>query len=145
MPLPPPKKAERRLVLETKLPELARLAAFARDAGREEGLGADQIFALELCLEEAAANIITHGSSGQGNIWVSITRAPAHLVARLEDDGLPFDPTAAPPPAAPQSLEHARPGGLGIHLIRKFTTNLLYERVNERNRLTLEFACAEVA
>jgi hypothetical protein len=33
----------------------------------------------------------------------------------------------------------AQLGGLGIHLIRKLTTNIRYERVGERNRLTLEF------
>jgi anti-sigma regulatory factor (Ser/Thr protein kinase) len=105
---------------------------------REEGLGEDQVFALELCLEEAAANIITHGVPTD-HIWVSIARVPPYLVARLEDDGTPFDPTAVPARAAPLSLELAQLGGLGIPLIRKLTTNMRYERVGGRNRLTLEF------
>jgi anti-sigma regulatory factor (Ser/Thr protein kinase) len=130
--------AERHVVLENKLTELARLTAFARDVGREEGLGEDQVFALELCLEEAAANIITHGVPTD-HIWVSIARVPPYLVARLEDDGTPFDPTAVPARAAPLSLELAQLGGLGIPLIRKLTTDMRYERVGGRNRLTLEF------
>lgn len=130
--------AEHHVVLENKLTELARLTAFARDAGHEQGLAEEQIFALELCLEEAAANIITHGISTD-HIWVSIARVAPYVVARIEDDGVPFDPTAVPARAAPLSLELAPIGGLGIPLILKLTTNARYERVAGRNRLTLEF------
>jgi serine/threonine-protein kinase RsbW len=130
--------AEHHVVLENKLTELARLTAFARDAGREQGLAEEQIFALELCLEEAAANIITHGISTD-HIWVSIARVAPYVVARVEDDGAPFDPTAVPARAAPLSLELAPLGGLGIPLILKLATNARYERVAGRNRLTLEF------
>lgn len=133
---------ERRLVLQKDLTELRRLAAFARDAGRAQGLDDAQIFALELCLEEAAANIIKHsrapGRPGS-NISVSISRAARCLVARLEDDGAPFDPTRVPVSPVAESLENARVGGLGIHLIRRLATSMRYERAKDCNRLTLEF------
>ena len=131
----------RRLVLNSKLSELDRLSAFARDVGREDGLSKDQIFALQICLEEAVTNIIRHGGSeNKGkHIWVTISPAPL-LVACLEDEGSPFDPTKVPLPQRAGSLEDAQVGGLGVHLMRKITAGMRYERIAGRNRLTLEFA-----
>ncbi len=133
---------ERHLVLRNDLAELERLGAFARDFGHAEGLDQEQIFALELCLEEAVANIIMHGGAGDRSgepISVTMARGAPSLVVHLEDSGSPFDPTAAPPPETPASLEDARIGGMGIHLIRKLTTDMRYERVAGCNRLTLIF------
>jgi anti-sigma regulatory factor (Ser/Thr protein kinase) len=139
---------ERQIVLERALTELDRLSAFARAIGHDEGLPADRIFALELCLEEAAANIIMHGGAGDHagkQITVTFMRGAPVLTVRLEDDGSPFDPTIVPPPAAPASLEEAQVGGMGVHLIRNLATGMLYERVDGRNRLTLTFGPQAVA
>jgi anti-sigma regulatory factor (Ser/Thr protein kinase) len=133
---------ERRLVLESDIAGLERLTAFARSVGEEEGLSKDQIFALELCLEEAVANIMMYGGDAEHaltHIWVTMSCVAAFPVVRLEDDGRAFDPTSVPAPAAADSLAHAKVGGLGVHLMRQLTTNIHYERVGERNRLTLEF------
>jgi anti-sigma regulatory factor (Ser/Thr protein kinase) len=134
---------ERRLVLRNDLTELDRLGVFVRGVGHDEGLAPDRLFALELCLEEAVANIIMHGGPadhGAMHVAVTITRDESSLMVRLEDDGAPFDPTAVPPPATAASLEEAKIGGLGVHLIRELATDMRYDRVGERNRLTLIFA-----
>lgn len=133
---------ERRLVLDRNIAELERLAEFVRDVGHGQGLGEDQLFALGLCLEEAVANIIMHAGDADQTatrIVVTIRCAPSLLVASTEDDGPAFDPTVAATPAAPASLEQARIGGLGIHLIRRLSTGMRYQRVEGRNRLTFEF------
>ena len=39
-----------------------------------------------------------------------------------------------------ESLEGARPGGLGLLLTRKAARGLHYERVDSRNRLTVQLA-----
>ena len=44
------------------------------------------------------------------------------LVARIEDNGLPFDPTQVRSPPLATSLEQAKVGDLGIHLIRSFAS-----------------------
>ena len=61
------------------------------------------------------------------------------LVARIEDNGRQFDPTRAPPPAPARSLEEAKVGDVGIHLMRSFASDMDYERRAGRNRLTLRF------
>ncbi len=132
----------RRLDLRNDLTELDRLGTFARAIGHDEGLDADQIFALELCLEEAVVNIIMHGGSqDQGGTHISVTllSGTPGLTLCIEDDGRPFDPTAVSPPAIATSLEDAPVGGMGIHFIRKLTAGMHYEHSAGRNRLILTF------
>src|ERR1700753_2619854 len=99
-----------RLELRTDLSELPRLSAFARMVGRDEGLDADRMFALELCLEEAVANIIVHGrleNADDERISVAISNEAQTLIVRIEDDGPSFDPTVVETRAVPASLEEA--------------------------------------
>jgi anti-sigma regulatory factor (Ser/Thr protein kinase) len=72
-------------------------------------------------------------------IAVELERNGATLVARIEDNGRQFDPTRAPPPVVATSLEQAKVGDLGIHLMRSFASGMDYERREGRNRLTLRF------
>ena len=62
------------------------------------------------------------------------------LVARIEDTGCEFDPTQFPPLSMAKSLEDAKIGDYGIHLMRSFASSMHYERREGRNRLTLRFA-----
>jgi anti-sigma regulatory factor (Ser/Thr protein kinase) len=104
-------------------------------------------FALELCVEEAVANTIMHGSpTGAPEVIVSVREADdATVEVRIEDDGSPFDPTVAPPPREATSLEEVGIGGLGVHLMRKFSKSMAYARADGRNRLTLIFARTDAA
>ncbi len=132
-----------RLELRSDLSELPRLSAFVRTVGRDGGLDSDRMFALELCLEEAVANIIVHGRSENATdkrISVMISNEAQTLVVRIEDDGPSFDPTVVETRAVPASLEEAEVGGLGVHLVRELTSDIRYERVENRNQLTLIFA-----
>ena len=135
-----------RLVLRNNLAELDRLASWL-----EEWAGPivppDTSFALQLCLEEAVANIIIHGAvdEAQSEIAVELERNGATLRARVEDCGRRFDPTRFRPPTAATSLERAKVGDLGIHLMRSFADGMHYERRGHRNRSTFWFAEARAA
>jgi anti-sigma regulatory factor (Ser/Thr protein kinase) len=130
----------RRLVLRNDVAELKRLAGWIEGfAG--QGMSPDVSFAVQLCLEEAVANIIMYGAAKDDRleIAVELERNGGTLVARIEDNGRQFDPTRAPPPSVAMSLEEARIGDLGIHLMRSFASGMDYERRDGRNRLTLQF------
>ena len=130
----------RRLVLRNDVAELQRLAGWV-EGFAEQGISSDVSFAVQLCLEEAVANIIMYGAASGDplEIAVELERNGATLVARIEDNGRQFDPTRAPPPAVATSLEKAKVGDLGIHLMRSFASGMNYERRDGRNRLTLRF------
>ena len=130
----------RRLVLRNDVAELQRLAGWLERLA-QQGMSSDVSFAVQLCLEEAVANIIMYGAAGGDRleIAVELERNGGTLVARIEDNGRQFDPTRAPPPAVATSLEQAKVGDLGIHLMRSFANRMDYERREGRNRLTLRF------
>ena len=121
--------------------ELRRLAGWF-EAKASPWLSADTSFAVQLCLEEAVANIIMHGGGAKDDrlqIAIALERNGGTLVARIEDSGKEFDPTQFPPSSVAKSLEEAKVGDLGIHLMRSFASDMHYERRDGRNRLTLRF------
>ena len=130
----------RRLVLRNDLAELERLAGWIEGWTQHE-VSADVSFALQLCLEEAVANVIMYGGAkgDRLEIAVELERNGGMLVARIEDTGREFDPTQVPSPSMAKSLEEAKVGDLGIHLVRSFASGMDYERRDGRNRLTLRF------
>ena len=130
----------RRLVLRNNLAELDRLAGWI-EGWAQQDLSPDLSFAVQLCLEEAVANIIMHSvANGRLEIAVEVERKDQTLVARIEDNGSAFDPTQVPPPPVPASLDEAKVGDIGIHLMRSFASGIHYERRDGTNRLTMRFA-----
>ena len=100
------------------------------------------VYRLELVLEEVLMNRLWHGqqqgAGQQTDLMLQV--GPHELLLRFEDDGPAFDPTQvrhAPPPTA---LQDAVPGGLGLLLTRKAVSAWSYERVLDRNCLTLQLA-----
>ena len=129
----------RRLVLGNHLAELNRLAVWI-EGWAQESVSPDVSLALQLCLEEAVANIIMYGAIDGGlEIAVELERRGQTLIARIEDNGRPFDPTQKPPPRLATTLKDAKIGNLGIYLARSFASHMDYERRQGRNRLTLRF------
>jgi serine/threonine-protein kinase RsbW len=130
-----------RLELRGDLSGLTRLAGWI-EAGAQHELSANTSFAVQLCLEEAVANIIMHGGAKDDcvEIAIELERDDAMLVARIEDTGCEFDPTQFSPLSMAKSLEDAKIGDFGIHLMRSFASGMHYERREGRNRLTLRFA-----
>lgn len=125
------------------LSELPGLMAWLQQLGGAGNWPSSVANALELCVEEAVANTMMHGSpSGAPEIIVSISEANSTIIVRIVDDGLPFDPTAAAPPAEATSLDEIGIGGLGIHLMRNFSQSIEYARADGRNCLTMVFAAA---
>ncbi len=113
-----------------------RLEAYAEEAELPPRLA----YRLAMICEELATNVATHGSQGEGAATffaVRLHRAGPELHLEVEDDGAPFDPLSLAAPDTDAPLDERDIGGLGIHLIRKMTRTLKYERVAARNRLNL--------
>lgn len=123
-----------RLRLERRLESLNHLAAWVESYAQEQGLSPRAAFQLDLVLAEAVANIVEHG--GGEVIELACQRRNGDLHLELRDDGPAYDPTLRPPPQRPATLEQAVPGGLGVHLMRQYTRELLYRRDGAHNLLT---------
>jgi anti-sigma regulatory factor (Ser/Thr protein kinase) len=123
----------------SELDKLTRWIIETCDAAR---LSKKTAFAVQLCLDEAVANILEHGkgSARASAIAADLARSDSEVVLDIEDDGGPFDPNQVAPPQVPDAVESASVGGRGIHLIRQFSSRMEYARTGGCNKLRLTFA-----
>lgn len=126
------------LQLRCDLGELTRLAVWIGAWAEQHGVADETAQQLDLCAAEAVTNIMTHGAAQAGEISLRLARHGSDVVLEIEDDGIAFDPTQAPPPA-PVTLDSDRVGGWGIRIVMKLSDEVRYRRVDGRNRLTLVF------
>jgi serine/threonine-protein kinase RsbW len=106
------------------------------------GLSPQAAYAVELVLEEVLMNIAWHAYEGQeprqASVAVRIDRD--EVLMCFEDDGRAFDPTRHEEEPPPATLPEARPGGLGLRLVRRHARHIGYQRLGGRNRLTVGIA-----
>lgn len=122
------------------LKELPRLAAQIEAFARAEGIPEAEVPRLQLVLDEALTNSINHGfpDGGAHEIRIAASVADGVVEFRIEDTGIPFDPTQdAAAPDLNASIEERRIGGLGVHLMRTMMDEMHYQRVDGRNSLVL--------
>lgn len=95
---------------------------------------------LNLMLEELITNSVNYSlySVSGPELELCLSVEDTYVVAQVEDNGPAFDPFTEAPEADTTSALADRPiGGLGIFLTKKFADQYTYERVGDRNRVTL--------
>lgn len=138
-PLPEPLPPER-LTVPASLDRLVELREFAAVQGRRARLGEARLAALELVVEEAVVNVITHAYPDRpGTVDVACRTDGEEFVVEIADSGLPFDPTTAAGPDTTLPLEERDIGGFGILLIRRSCDALSWRRIAGRNILSCRF------
>lgn len=123
------------ITLNNRPEERQRLVKALESFGREQNLPAKAIQAADLALEEHLTNVFAHGldNDADAQLVVRLARNGGWLEIEIEDEGRPFNPLSQPPVDTSLPLEERPPGGLGIHLIRRFMDELTYRREGERN------------
>jgi len=123
--------------------EIERARVWAREFGHKYKLPRAVLDGLQISLDELLANVITYGYSdcAEHEILLRLAMVKGTLIAEIEDDALPFDPTAVPIPNLSGDLKGREVGGLGIHFVRLLNDRIIYERVLGKNRLRLEKVC----
>jgi anti-sigma regulatory factor (Ser/Thr protein kinase) len=129
----------KRFVVRNRMEELPLLAEKVEALAAHWKFAGPMVMNLNLVLEEALSNIIFYAFRDQEvhKIRISITREGDRLTIRIRDDGVPFDPTAAPAPDTSLPAGERPIGGLGILLISKLMDNVHYARIDNQNILTL--------
>lgn len=134
--------AARRLIIDSRLEEIPRVTRWIDEqlggAGLRDGLSFD----IQVCLEEAIANIVLHAFKGtKGHpIVVSLAIGAEEVSVQVRDSGPPFDPRSVAQAAPPSSPQDATIGGVGLRLIRGLAQSFDYVRLDDANQLTLTFA-----
>ena len=141
--------APKTLRLRNDLTELNRLTDFVEVFAEEIGLATTMLFELNLVLDELFTNIVSYGyaDGAEHEITVRLSLVAGdqrpEVVVEVEDDGQPFDPTAAAIPAFELTLEERSVGGLGIHLVRRLMDVIVYRREHDRNVLSMRKLLAD--
>ena len=131
-----------RLSVPGQFERLAEIAAFVTQAARRAGLNDDEVFHVEMAVDEACSNIIEHAYAAQaGNIDLAC-RCPevGQFEVVIRDSGPPFQPdeVTSPQLSAPADLDDLNEGGLGLYFIRKLMDDVRFEFVpGQGNRLTM--------
>lgn len=129
-----------KIVICNDLAELRRMSQWLSLSAARAAIPERLVPVLELCANEAVANIINYAFADRGphEIIVELARTERGGILVIRDDGRPFDPLALPEFQPPATLEEARIGGLGVHLIRRMASRCEYRREGGMNVLCLE-------
>jgi anti-sigma regulatory factor (Ser/Thr protein kinase) len=133
------------LQIINRLSELDVLSHWVADLSVRLSLSARVSFRLDLVLTEAVTNVIENAYTEgiDQEISIVVEHRPPLLEAHIRDHGQPFNPLEYPEMVQPKSLEEARVGGLGIHLIRSYAQECRYQRDGQENRLSIVLATTE--
>jgi serine/threonine-protein kinase RsbW len=126
--------------VENDLSDVGYAVEWAGWLASNAGLPEDVRFNIEVCLEEALANLILHGQADDDGkeIAVAFSADATGASILITDRCAPFDVEhEAPPPRG--GLEDPQEGGRGLRLLRAFASELAYASKDGENALTLMF------
>lgn len=132
-------KSSLALTVEADLDRLPQIMNAVSDVMNEHGFDPQDVFEVQLAVEEACTNIIRHAYEGRtGLIYIAIIAEKGELKISLEDYGPQFDPTEhmTMRQREPDDI-HGPVGGWGIELIRSVMDEMSYKRNLDRNVLNL--------
>lgn len=107
------------------------------------GLSPRLIFKITLVLDELITNIISYGYDTPDSYAIDINLACTGegLVLEVTDDARPFNPlvdAAKPELHLPLEERSRQVGGMGVHLVKSLMDSATYQRVGDKNVLTLK-------
>ena len=131
---------ELRVSLSPRLSAVRSLAQMVEEFGDANKLPDQQIYMINLALDELITNTVSYGLRGiaRPKIEVGLQVDDASLILSIVDNGQKFDPTESTNADVSSPVDERPIGGLGLHLIKAFADRVKYEYAGGKNRLTLE-------
>jgi serine/threonine-protein kinase RsbW len=120
----------------TSLPEFRKYINLA--CSHHSGIDKQITYDLQLAVDEACTNIITHGYQGMnpGSIILSLEFKGACIEVTITDFGHAFEPIQTPAPDLEAGLEDRPTGGFGLYFIYQTMDVIEYTTNPYGNRLT---------
>lgn len=130
----------RSITLPNDIAEVPRLHDFVDDVAERASLDMGLSMSVCLAVEEAVVNVMSYAypPGAEGTLDVEARLLDDELLFVISDNGQPFDPTAQADVDTTLSAEERPIGGLGIFLVRQIMDHVDYERVGDKNILTLK-------
>jgi sigma-B regulation protein RsbU (phosphoserine phosphatase) len=118
---------------------LPGIVAFTAEVFARERIDLGLLQSVDFALEELFTNMVKYSATSPAEVHIEITQVDGGVEVTLTDyDVDPFDVTKAPEIDVDLPIEQRRPGGLGLHLIRRLLDSIEYEYIkqNRQSRIT---------
>ena len=133
---------------ERSFESIAAMVRFTEDAFARWSIDPVLRPSVDLAVEELFTNMVKYGTGSSANVHVVLSREPQGVELTLIDQDVdPFDITQRPEVDVGAPMEQRKPGGLGVHLIRKMAEMVSYEYAQEsrQSRITVTFEIPQTA
>ena len=124
----------------SSLSQLANIRQFIESSATQLGVEREVAADMIVAANEATTNSFIHGFN-QKECLLEIVVAFNDGVFSVEifDEAPPFDPTTLSQPDTNAPLSQRQPGGLGVHMLKEFTDEVIYQRTaQDKNQLVLK-------
>ena len=103
------------------------------------GVTDEVLYDVQLAVDEACTNIITHGYAGMdpGSIILDLELDSDKITLALTDFGHAFEPDNAPVPDVDAPIEERELGGFGLFFIQQSVDEMKYHTSEDGNTMTL--------
>ncbi len=129
-----------RITRAAYLQSLEDFRAFIREhCAQVPGMSAELLYDIQLAVDEACTNIITHGYAGMnpGSIILDLHVAADKITVSLIDFGHSFEPDDTPVPDVNASTEEHELSGFGLFFIRQSMDRMDYHVTEDGNTMIL--------
>jgi len=123
------------LIMRNDIQQIPTLAEWIEGLGIPDELS----MPINLALEEIVSNVMLYAYPGtHGQVIVEYIKVNnERIIFTVSDTGIAFGPTKKEEVDTTLSAEERPIGGLGIHLVRQLMDEVRYERIDDKNVLTL--------
>lgn len=122
-----------RLKLPADSENLDIIRKFISGIAATMGFSEEEIYQIELAVDEACANVIKHAyvdkNTNEKNIHVTVKKKSKAIEIAIADKGIGFNPDKIETPDMDEYLKKMKPGGLGVHLIKTLMDKVTF-RIN---------------
>ena len=128
------------ITLDAKLGNLDEVLAFVDSRLEELECPVKAQMQIDVAVEEIFVNIASYayeGQPGSATIRMEIRQNPKSAEITFLDRGIPYNPVEKEDPDVSLPIEKRRIGGLGIYMVKKSMDEMLYERRDGYNILTI--------
>jgi phosphoserine phosphatase len=124
---------------ERSFDSIEDIVAFTAATFADQEIDPELLPAIDFAVEELFTNMVKYSTMSSAAVRIDLARIDGGVEVTLTDyDVEPFDVTLAPDADIELPIEQRKPGGLGLHLIRRLVDSIEYEysRESRQSRTT---------
>jgi len=118
--------------------ELELIVGFLDNVASQLSFDSGTKFVMNMVVEELYTNMVKYNGEGSDDILIGVDLKDDNLVIELIDfDSKPFDYSDQNEVDVHAPLHDRKPGGLGIHLVKKFMDEVSYQYKDRKTSIQL--------